>query len=57
MVLQSSASAEDISGAAERAKFLRLYIDRYASKGYSKLPESTVWLASEVAEAVEDLID
>lgn len=56
-VLKASADKYEIAGAAERAKFLRLYIDRYAARGFTMLPESTVWIAREVTEAVEDLID
>lgn len=56
-VLQATAGKDEIAGAAERAKFLRLYIDRYDARGFTRLPESTVWIAREVAEAVEDLID
>lgn len=57
MVLRSSATSEQVSDAASRAKFLRLYIDRYRFKGYRSLTETEIWLAKEVAEAVEDLID
>lgn len=57
MVLRSTATSDQISDAASRAKFLRLYIDRYRFKGYSSLTETEIWLAKEVAEAVEDLID
>jgi hypothetical protein len=57
MVLKSTATSEQISDAASRAKFLRLYIDRYKSKGFDSLTETEIWLAKEVAEAVEDLID
>lgn len=57
MVLKSTATSEQISDAASRAKFLRLYIDRYDFKGYSSLTATEIWLAKEVAEAVEDLID
>ncbi|AYB71034.1 hypothetical protein SEA_YABOI_241 [Streptomyces phage Yaboi] len=57
MVLRSEATPEEISGAAERAKFLRLYIDRYHSKDMDALTETEIWLAQEVADAVEDLID
>jgi hypothetical protein len=55
MVLRSEATPEEISG--ERAKFLRLYIDRYHSKDMDALTETEIWLAQEVADAVEDLID
>lgn len=57
MVLKGEASQDEISDAATRAKFLRLYIDRYRVKGFEVLTDTELWLAQEVAEAVEDLID
>lgn len=57
MVLKSEASHDEIVDAATRAKFLRLYIDRYRVKEFSTLTDTELWLAQEVAEAVEDLID
>ncbi|WXW92694.1 hypothetical protein SEA_ENYGMA_246 [Streptomyces phage Enygma] len=57
LVLRSEATPEEIAGAAERAKFLRLYINRYHRKRMTALTETEIWLAQEVAEAVEDLID
>lgn len=57
MVLKSTATSTEIAGAAERAKFLRLYIDRYRVKRFTKLTDTELWLAQEVADAVEDLID
>jgi hypothetical protein len=57
MVLRSEATVEQIYDAASRAKFLRLYIDRYRVKEFTSLTETELWLAQEVADAVEDLID
>jgi len=57
LVLRSEATPEEISGAAEKAQFLRLYINRYQVKRMTTLTETEIWLAQEVAEAVEDLID
>ncbi|UMO76383.1 hypothetical protein SEA_TOMAS_239 [Streptomyces phage Tomas] len=57
MVLKSTATSDEIAGAAERAKFLRLYIERYRSKKFKSLTDTELWLAQEVADAVEDLID
>lgn len=57
MVLKSTATAEQIQDAACRAKFLRLYIDRYCVKEFNSLTDTELWLAGEVAEAVQDLID
>lgn len=57
LVLAQEAGEEDIRGAAEKAKYLRLYIDSYESRNYSRLPESSIWLAKEMVEAVVDLID
>ncbi|QNN98435.1 hypothetical protein SEA_LILMARTIN_226 [Streptomyces phage LilMartin] len=56
-VLTKTASEDDIKGAAEKANYLRLYINTYESKRYRSLNESSVWLAKEVVEAVIDLID
>lgn len=57
MVLKSTATSAEIAGAAERAKFLRLYLDRYRNRRFNSLSETEIWLAQEVADAVEDLID
>jgi dsDNA-specific endonuclease/ATPase MutS2 len=57
MVLKSTATAEEIDDAAARAKFLRLYIERYRTKRFNSLTDTELWLATEVAEAVQDLID
>ena len=57
LVLVQEAREEDVRGAAEKAKYLRLYIDSYESRNYSRLPESSIWLAKEMVEAVVDLID
>lgn len=57
MVLRAQATSEQISDAASRAKFLRLYIDRYRFKRFDSLTDTELWLAQEVADAVEDLID
>lgn len=57
MVLKSTATQEQIQDAACRAKFLRLYIDRYRVKEFNSLTDTELWLAEEVAEAVQDLID
>ncbi|QBP30972.1 hypothetical protein KNU49_gp082 [Streptomyces phage EGole] len=57
MVLKSQAASDEISDAASRAKFLRLYIERYRFKRFDSLTETELWLAQEVADAVEDLID
>ncbi|AXH70101.1 hypothetical protein HWB80_gp083 [Streptomyces phage Karimac] len=57
LVLAHEATQEDIRGAEENAKYLRLYLSSYDSRRYSYLPDSTVWLANEVADAVDDLID
>jgi|ERR1041384_2080549 hypothetical protein len=57
LVLRSEATPEEISGAAEKAQFLRLYITRYHNKRMTALTDTEIWLAQEVAEAVEDLID
>ncbi|AIW02687.1 hypothetical protein SEA_EVY_217 [Streptomyces phage Evy] len=57
MVLRSEATVEQIYEAASRAKFLRLYIDRYRVKEFTSLTDTELWLAQEVADAVEDLID
>lgn len=57
LVLKSSATKEQIYEAASRAKFLRLYIDVYQYQGFNTLTVTELWLAREVAEAVEDLID
>lgn len=56
-VLSKTASEDDIRGAAEKAKYLRLYLDTYETRRYSGLNESSVWLANEVIDAVIDLID
>jgi hypothetical protein len=57
LVLKSQADEREIASAAERAKFLRLYIDRYRAQRFSALTDTELWLAQEVADAVEDLID
>lgn len=57
LVLAQEARQEDIRGATEKAKYLRLYIASYESRNYSMLPESSIWLAKEMIEAVVDLID
>lgn len=57
MVLKATASPQEIEEAACRAKFLRLYIERYRVKQFNSLTDTELWLAGEVAEAVEDLID
>lgn len=57
LVLAKEARQEDVKGAKERAKYLRLYINSYESREYNKLPTSTVWLANEMVDAVKDLID
>lgn len=57
MVLKAEATKDEISSAAHRAKFLRLYIDIYRVKDYDFLTDTELWLAQEVADAVEDLID
>ena len=57
MVLKSTATSDEIAGAAERAQFLRLYIQRYRTKNFTSLTETELWLSQEVADAVEDLID
>ncbi|QGH76489.1 hypothetical protein SEA_DAUBENSKI_221 [Streptomyces phage Daubenski] len=57
LVLKSQATPSEIAGAAERAKFLRLYITRYRDRNFSGLTDTELWLAQEVADAVEDLID
>jgi hypothetical protein len=57
MVLKATATPIQIRDAACRAKFLRLYIDTYQVKEFDSLTDTELWLAGEVAEAVEDLID
>jgi hypothetical protein len=57
VVLKSNATSAEIAGAVERAKFLRLYIDRYRARKFNRLTDTELWLAQEVADAVEDLID
>lgn len=57
LVLAQEARQEDILGALEKAKYLRLYISSYESRGYGKLPHSSIWLANEMVEAVSDLMD
>lgn len=57
MVLKAKATRDEISEAAHRAKFLRLYIEIYRAKEFDSLTDTELWLAQEVADAVEDLID
>lgn len=57
LVLAQEARQDDVRGAVEKAKYLRLYIASYESRNYSRLPESSLWLAKEMVEAVVDLID
>lgn len=57
LVLGREARQSDIEKAVEQAGYLRLYICSYEAREYNKLPATSIWLAKEVAEAVEDLID
>jgi hypothetical protein len=56
-VLNGTATEQDLKGAAEKNKYLRLYIHSYESRYYSYLNDSSLWLAKEVSDAVTDLID
>lgn len=57
LVLAKEAQDADVKEGVEKAKYLHLYIDSYESREYKKMPPSSIWLAREMVEAVQDLID